>query len=86
VRLLRKDGWDDATRGEWEDIKRWGHGLLFAGVVVVAYLVARLVTTSYLEQLGIVAGVSAIFGLVTGRLERRRSRVNAPEPHSDAPA
>jgi hypothetical protein len=83
VRLVRTNRWDDATRGESEDVKRWGRVLVGTSAVVVAYLVARLVTTSYLLPLGIAVCVSAIVGLVGGKLEKRRSRdsaENTPDP------
>lgn len=83
VRRERTDKWDDATRGEWKDIRRWG--LLFAGTsaVVVAYLVARLVTTSSVAQLGIAGCVAAIVGFVGGRLEEQRSSIGSAKKNSD---
>ena len=83
MRLIRTDSWDDATRGELEDIKRWGRVAVVTGAFVVVYLVARLVTSSYLEQVGIAACVGAIVGVVSGKLEKRRSQIEMAEDSSD---
>jgi hypothetical protein len=83
VRLIRTDSWDHATRGEWEDIKRWGRIAVVTGAFVVVYLIARLVTSSYLEQLGIAAGVGAIVGVLSGKLEKHRSQIEIAEDSSD---
>jgi hypothetical protein len=79
VRLIRTDSWDDATRREWEDIKRWGRLTVVMGAFVVVYLVARLVTSSYLVQLRIAAGV----GVVSSKLEKRRPPIEMAEDSSD---
>ena len=83
MRLIRTDSWDDATRREWEDIKRWGRVTVVMGAFVVVYLVARLVTSSYLVQLRIAAGVGAIVGVVSSKLEKRRPPIEMAEDSSD---
>jgi hypothetical protein len=76
------NNWDDATRGEWGDIRGWGRVLVGTSVVVGAYFVARLVTTSYLALFAIVIGVSAIVGPAGGRLEKQRSRTASAEQNA----
>lgn len=81
MRLIRTDKWDDATRGEWQDIKRWGRSFAFACVLFCVYLVARVVASSLLGQLGIVVFGCAIVGVAIGQLEKRRSRGDSCETH-----
>lgn len=83
VRLVRTDTWDDATREEWEDIQRWGRLLVGTSVVVAAFLLARLVTTSVLARGGIVVFVAAILSGVSAKLEKPRSPIDSAEKNSD---
>ena len=83
MRLVRTDNWDDATRGEWEDLKRSGGRFLVASASIVGFLLTRLVTTSFLEQFGIALCGAFIVGAAIGWLEKRRSRTDSAEPNSD---
>lgn len=52
--------------------------------IVVPAVLSRLVTTSYVEELGIAVGVGAIVGIAGHRLQKRRSRVSSTETDSNA--
>jgi Na+-driven multidrug efflux pump len=83
VRLVRTDNWDDATRGEWEDIKRWRRVGLGTSVGIAALLVLRLLTTSFVGQIGILFRAGVIVAVTSISLRKLQSPVKPAEPHSD---